>query len=495
MPTLSQRVRHMVGDAFGASLVEENIEKALKAVKERIAQPESHFYDQAQLFMGHEWLSKGQATATYEDLRAMAKNPIVGAIIQTRLNQVAAFCRPQLKDHELGYRVEPVDPEAKPDKARAEEISDWVYSMGTVGYGEPLLETFARKFIADSLILDQACAEVVHQRDGLPAYAVPVDGATIRRLKPSLEFPTPNDTKPWFAQVLGDKIVNTYTREEMIFAIRNPRTDIKSLGYGFSELETLIRTVSSIVNTEKYNSGQLLQGGTQKGVLVVRGDADQDQFNIFKRDFREAIRNAASQWRPPVLLVGKDAQVDWVTLDRSNRDMEYAALFDFLVKQACGVYQIDPAEINWSIGQTGTSVVFNGSQADQQLASKERGLRPLLTFFFNTLNGHLISKLDPNYRLKHAGLDEDRQVEIENITKEAATLKTLNEVRADRNLPPLKGGNIILNPVYLQALTLAQQEAQAKAQEKEQEQQQAAQEAQYSEQPQFADQEPENAAA
>lgn len=453
MVTIGQRVRHIIGDAFGAAIVEQTIEKAIRDAKERAAEPQSTFYDPMSLFMGREWLTKGNQQLSFSDLRSMATNPIIGSIVQTRINQIAAFCTPRNNTYEIGYEIKTEDPDGKRDTALTNAIRDWIYTTGIVGYGEDLLETFARKFMRDSLILDQACAEIVPRWNGLPAYVVAVDSATIRKLAASLDYATPPKSgEPLYAQVLADSITSTYTQEQMIFGVRNPQTDINYAGYGMSELEMLVRVVTTILNTERYNSGQLTQGGTSKGVFVVKGDVDDDQFNVFKRDFREAIRNASQHWRPPVLRVSKDADVDWKTLDRSNRDMEYAQLFDFLVKQACGVYQIDPAEINWQIGASGARVNFE-SGADKKFAqSHQKGLKPLLTFLSNQMNINVIQRIDPRFRMEFVGLDYDRQTDVDIREKEVKSVKTLNEERAELGLPSLgPAGDIVLNEHFMAA--------------------------------------------
>jgi hypothetical protein len=405
--------------------------------------------------MGREWLVRSGSALGFNDLRAMAKNPIIGSIIQTRLNQVAGYCVPQVNQFAPGYVIRSIDGN-NIDANAALQVSNWIYEAGIPGYGEDLLETLARKFIRDSLIMDQACAEIVFRRNGLPAYVVAIDSGTIRRLDASLQYATPeNPDEPLYVQIIDDIIQAEYTGSQMIFGVRNPQTDIRTAGYGLSELEMLIRVITSMFNTEKYNSGQLMQGGTQKGVLVVRGDADNVQFETFKRDFREAVRNAANFWRPPVLKISKDAAVDWVTLDRANRDMEYGRLFDFLVKQACGIYAMDPNEINWSVGAAGSTTTFESRSDVKQAASRNRGLRPLLNFFANQLNPALIQKLDPRFRIEFVGIDLDRRADAEVSRIEVTSFKTLNELRADKGLKNVQGGDIVLNAQYLQALGIA----------------------------------------
>lgn len=451
-PTIGQRLRHIIGDQFGAAIVESRLEKALEDARDRAAAPQSTFYDPLTMFMGKEWMVRRNAAMSFEDLRAMARTPIIASIIHTRMNQVAAFCQPHNDAYDLGFAIKPVKPNVKPKQKTVDALVDWMYHCGLPGYGDPLLETWARKYIRDSLTLDQACSEIVPAKDGTPAYLIAVDSAMIRKLKASLEFATPAKRgTPMFVQVMNEKVVAQYSNEELMFGIRNPQTEMRTAGYGLSELELLVRVITTILTTERYNSGQLAQGGTQKGVLVVTGDAERTQFESFKRDFREAIRNAASYWRPPVLNIGKDAKVDWVTLDRSNRDMEYAQLFDFLVKQSCAMFQIDPIEINWQIGATGQTTTFESRQSDKVTTSQQRGLKPLLTFLANQLNTNVISRLDPEYHLEFVGLARDRNEDTTIWGKEVTLYRTLNEVREELGLEPLEGGDIVLNQLYLQA--------------------------------------------
>lgn len=452
--TLGQRIRSIVGNSFGADIIEMNLEKAIQEARERADGPQSVFYDPLSMFMGNEWLSKQSQSLGFKDLRRMALNPIIGSIISTRINQIAAFCSPQQDAYQTGFRIVAADGSSAKDTARQKEITQWVYQVGIPDYGEDLLETFARKFMRDSLILDQACAEIVFRRNEEPAYMVCVDSATIRKLKASLEYFVPNEQEPFYCQVIDDQIKAEFTQDQMIFGVRNPQTDITMAGYGQSELEILIREVTTILNASKFNAGQLTSGGTAKGVLIVKGDAEKAQFESFKRDFREAVRNAATYWRPPVLQISKEGDVKWEQLDRSNRDMEYAALFDFLVKQSCGVYQMDPSEINWTIAATGTRTNFQSRENDKQTLSQKRGLKPLLNFMANQLNTRIISKIDPRYRLEFVGMDRDRKDDAEMRAKETQTYRTVNETRQELGLESLgPEGDIILSEYFAPKLT------------------------------------------
>jgi len=146
--------------------------------------------------------------------------------------------------------------------------------------------------------------------------------------------------------------------------------------------------------------------------------------------------------------------------------MEYAALFEFLVKQACGVYQIDPAEINWNIGGSGAgSIQFMGSPEQKQNASQQKGLRPLLTFLANQLNTHVVQKIDESLHLEFPDVGLSRVDDAALREKEVRTTRTINEQRKELGWDPIPGGDIILDPIYFQA---RQAEDQKKAQEQQQ---------------------------
>lgn len=459
---MGQRLRQIIGDSFGAEVVEYQLEKALQEVKERASSPMTTFYDPMSVFLGTgNWLYKASAGLTFRDLRNMAKNPVIASIIQTRKNQVSAFAHPQRSAYEYGFKIMSDDKKAEKESATTQEISSFMYEAGIPGYGEESLEVFLRKFVDDSLVLDQACSEIVYRKNGTPAYFVAVDGATIRRTKESLQYAVPaNSKKPWYVQVINERIMTEYTPQELIFGVRNPQTDIRSAGYGFSELEYLVRILTGLIANEKYNVSQLAQGGTAKGVLVVKGDAGRDEFRDFKRDFRTAIRAAADYWSPPVLQVSEKGSVDWLQLDRSNRDIEYAKLFDFLVKVACGVYQISPEEINWSIGNTGTTTTFESRSSDKVATSKDKGLGPLLTFCAVTLTRNIVQRIDERYRIEFVGMDSDRKGDADRRAIEVKTYKTVDEVRAEDGMKPMPDGK---GSVILDAGWMAREQAEQAA--------------------------------
>jgi hypothetical protein len=443
--TLGQKLRSLVQNQFGADLLEEKIEKALRDARQRSdGNPRSIVFDPMTFFSGREWVVRQGAPLSYHDLRQMSKTPVINAIVQTRLNQLALFTEPQRDYFSPGFRIVSDDLAAKKDLEKIRQLEQYVYNCGILGFGEQTLESFVRKFMRDSLVLDHACAEIVPRYSGKPAYFIPVDGATIRLLRRSV-YPTTPDDSVQYVQVINDEIVNTYTENELFVAIRNGVTDLKYNGYGMPELETLIQTVTALVNTERYNASLVAQGGTQKGLLLIKGDGSPEQLESFKRDFREAIRNASRYWRPPVLQVGPDADIRWESIEKNSRDLEFSQLWDFLLKLSCATFNIHPEELSWSVRASGARATFESGNTGRITHSMEKGLRPLLKFLADTLNTHIIQKIDKKYRLTFVGLNVDRERDIKNLANEVTHWKTVNEMRVEMGLKEMPGWDIPLN--------------------------------------------------
>lgn len=414
------------------------------------------------------------SSLSYETLKGMAeKNVIIAAIIQTRLNQVAGFCEPQRNKYSIGFKVQHRDPKHKmspSEKEHVHRLERFVLNMGSERDSErDSFEMWTRKVIRDRLVYDQLCSEKVLRRNGKPysIYAVPAD--TIRIGSPRNKRGAPMtkweaEVTPKYVQVIDGTIVNEYTRREFIFRVANPRTDIRTYNYGLSELELLINTVTSHLWAEEWNRKVFSQGSTVKGILNVTGNVPPQQMEAFKRQWLTQISGVSNAWRTPVM---NSENLQWIPLQPSNNDMGYQQWLEYLIKIACAVYLIDPAEINFDTrGGVGNQPMFMTTNEAQQKVSKDRGLQPLLRFLQNVVNEEIIWEIDDDYEFRFIGLDARTETEaIELRMKELQSYKTLNEIRREADeLPPVEHGDVVLNPVYTGLRQQEQMQAQQAAQ-------------------------------
>lgn len=224
-----------------------------------IDEPRALYWDPFSLVQQLGYRDKPSAV-TYATLQSMVwRVPIVQALIQTRVNQISAFATPQRSRFETGFRVKMRDPEEKPsaaDKRFIRKMEDrLLYSGVDTGdvRGRESFDNFLRKLVRDTLTYDQMNVEVVPDRMGRPARWIPVDAATIRLADTQKLYPDDDPEAVYAVQIYDNVIIAEFTRQELSFGVRNPRTDIRTAGYGTSELEMIVSTVTAVLWAWHYN--------------------------------------------------------------------------------------------------------------------------------------------------------------------------------------------------------------------------------------------------
>lgn len=444
---------------------------------------------------------------TYDMLKRMsAQLSIVSAIVNTRAAQIAAFAQPYRQTRSLGFIIRHKDSGHATTPAEIEHIKDLEKFIMNCGR-EPNpysraqrddFEDFLRKLVRDSLIYDQACAEVVPDRLGIPYEFMAVDASTIRLASDdryigiNSSFNSRNGFVPAvpsrfqnlyegrqygqdeimtaagepvkYVQLINGQIENVYSDSEMVFGVRNPRTDIYIQGYGYGELEQLVTIITSHLYAEEYNRKFFSQGSAPKGLLNLKGDNwTPEQLEDFQRHWQAQVSGAENAWKTPVL---QSEGLEWIDLNKTNREMEFGQWMEYLIKITTGVFMIDPAELNFDLsGGVQQTPLFESSSEWKLKASRDRGLKPLLKFFAKIINKNIIDKIDDHFTLEFVGLDELSEQDKHNmLTEQLAAYMTLNEVRRQLDLPDLPNGDVPLNPTYLDALRLANETKQMEQQ-------------------------------
>lgn len=380
--------------------------------------------------------------------------PVIADIIRVRTTQVCAFTTRPDGRHSPGFKVRLRDQNATPTAAtekRAQELEDNLLNTGYFDPEKPQdaisLTTFAKMFVRDTLVFDQACFEVVPDRKGRPSYFVMVDPSTIRLLDPMLR----EDGDPFAVQVINGSLVSDFTQDELAFCVRNPRSGIRSWGYGMSEIETLVREITGFLWGIEYNRRFFSQGSTTKGILNFKGTIPDKHLRAFRRQWYAMVSGVHNAWRTPITNA---EELQWINLQMSNRDMEYGSWMDFLIKVCCARFQIAPEEVNFSYGNTGQAAAMGGTSTEEKLkASKDLGLRPLVQFFFNCMNQYYLQRIDPDFEAVPVGLDDrGPDAEAELLQKQTHVFLTVDEAREHVGLEPLADGKgeCLLDPTWLQ---------------------------------------------
>lgn len=467
--------------------------------------PKSWFFDPLALQYSLGYKDR-RYSLSYDVLkRIVSQLSIISAIINTRSAQVAAFAQPYRWTKSLGFVIRHKDPDHPTTPAEIAFIKELEQFILNCGRSErnPYsriqrddFESFLRKIVRDSLTYDQLTFEIVPDRMGIPYEFYATDASTVRiasddryvgvngtytqregfvpgvparfqGLYEGKQYGTTNSAgdRVAYVQIINGQIENIYSENELAFGVRNPRTDIYIQGYGYGELEQLYTIVTAHLNAEEYNRKFFTQGSTPKGIMNMKGDNwTPEQLEMFKRQWYAQVAGVENSWKTPII---QSEGVDWIDLAKSNSEMEFGKWMEYLLKVACGVFLIDPAELNFDMhGGVQQTPLFESSQEWKLKASRDRGLKPLLRFIAKMLNKHVIDQIDDHFTLEFVGLDEmSEQEKHEMLVEQIASYMTLNEARRSLDLPDLPGGDVPMNPVYMQMLQMQQQQEQGGGEE------------------------------
>jgi hypothetical protein len=437
-----------------------------------------------------------QSRVTWQMLRRMslACKP-VAAIIQTRQNQVAAFTQIPRRTGDIGFRITTKNPTKKPtagDLERMHELTNWFMNMGYDQYDNRYYEgerrrdnfdSFIRKIVRDTLTLDAVAFEVQRSARGTPYALFPVDPGSIKFAAEKWQFdpktgqtiaiqPEMTDGLPvrYVQELYNGVRVAVFNDRDLMYAVRNPRTDATVGGYGLSELEILMETVTQILFAEQYNAKFFTQNSLPQGILNIAGKYTPEALESFKRQWIAQVTGVANAWRVPIMAID-DAQggVKFEKFsDFSNRDMQYNVWVEYLISSACAVYTIDPSEIGFVMKGAGGGPMVEASGGVKIDFSKDKGLRPLLKFLGSMFND-LVAEMQPDLQFEWVGIDAMSETEkIELTTKKINSgIMTVNEARAIEDMDEIKSNwanapaNSTLIQVYVADMTYQRTKADA----------------------------------
>lgn len=404
---------------------------------------------------------------TYGVLRRMSQTPLVRAVITTRQAQVAEFATPQDNRFEPGFIIQKKkkffskDQEdvTEDDRERMNYLAKFLLSGGDEdnAWDGDTFEVFLKKLTEDSLVLDQATAEIVRNNFGKPTEFMATDGATHRYADSvtqedqsnSLNSPRIRGYLPKYVQVIDGNVVNEYYPWELVFGIRNATTNIYHNGYGRSELEALIQIVTWMLYSDQYNGNFFSQGSSPKGFLKVAGNVNSNRIQEFRQQWMSMTAGVQNAHKVPII---ESEKMEWIDLQQKNSDMQFAEWQEYLLKVICAVYKISPEELGFAVKQSG-GLGDGGNTNDSKVKySRDKGLKPLLRNIESWINKWIINPLDSEFEFKFVGLDIDTEKEsLELDIKRGSLFMGLKELRRKNDLPEdLEEGDILLNPIWMQ---------------------------------------------
>ena len=392
----------------------------------------------------------------FDSMRAMVdQTPVLSAIIMTRIRQVQQFCRVQEGASGPGFAIRHIDKDHRLSQSELESVQLMQRFFDNCGWEfnprqrrrlkRDSLTQFMSKLTRDTLVLDAASIETEMKRDrslGIDGlYAV--DGGTIRLCS---EEGYNGQDEIYALQVVQGQIRTAYTYDDLIYEPRNPRTDVMVAGYGMSEVEMLVKTVTSYLNVLTYNQKFFDSNSIPKGILHLTGNYDQKDLSAFKRYWNSMVKGVNNSWSLPVLVSrDQESRAGFERFGVEANEMLFARFMTLLTAICCSIYGMDPAEISTEGFSAGTSPLSGSDTAERLAASKDKGLRPLLSYFENLFTDYVVRDFSDKYVFRWTGFDD---LDEEKRHERAKLTMTVDEMRAEDGRKPIGGplGDAPVNP-------------------------------------------------
>lgn len=486
---LQKSIPYAFQSKIQASLNSNNPEEIMKAnlylgeITPNSGRIQSVFFDPNDLSGNGKGFKDSKGILSFEVLRRMGNIHIIRSIVNTRIEQIQNFLHFSEDNQKEGFTIRKKTSLFKEEKkeissAEKKKIEEIVEFLMNSGFNEKWdniddFQTFVRKIAFDSLTLDQLAFEVVRDKGwNIKKYRA-VDASLIRFLdsvdpkqRERLEDYRFKGYLPRFCMTWDEQIlINPTTKEpilyypwELGFGIRNKSSDIRKNGYGTSELEILVELITGVLWSIQYNMNNFSIGSTPKGFINVKNaNISDSNLNEFRQAWSQMMTGVRNAKRTPVI---NGIDLEWIDLDKSNREMEYQEWAQFLVIMVCSVYRIDPSELGFSFKNQAQLFGQDGQKARLQ-HSREKGLKPILIFLENIITKYIVSEIDEDYEFVFTGIeveDEETRVNLDKTKLESGmvAMQDIFKKYSGREFDPDK--DIILNQVYQQVQTSKQQQ-------------------------------------
>ena len=434
------------------------------------------------LFMPDEYLYTGNGykesyrTVTFQQAKQISKLFAVQLIHSTRKDQVKNFLSFTTDEQKEGFTITKqrglFDIEtgelSKDEQREVTRIVKFIEDCGNNSKWDNFdnFYEFVSKILGDSLTYDQLGFECIRSNNGELQKVVALDASTIRYLDSTdpryIERFKGMEWKgyyPKFCQVHLNRILtNPVTGNQIMFypwelgwGIRNKISDVERNGYGVGEIETGIQLITWILYSFSYNGNFFSQGSHPKGFLNIKdGGMDNTQLNEFKQSWRDMMSGTNNSHKLPVF---EGIDLEWVDLQKGNKEMEFNKWMEFLLVIFCSLYRIDPSELGFNFSAA-SNIFGQDGQKERLNHSKSKGLKPLLMFLQDVINKYIVSELNPEYSFKFTGIDiEDEQSQIDLDDKKlkagAVSFESIFEKYMGRKYN--KDTDTILNQTFQQA--------------------------------------------
>ena len=235
----------------------------------------------------------------------------------------------------------------------------------------------------------------------------------------------------------GGRVVHLFTRDQLTYYVRNPRTQPDIASYGYPEIEIAVRLIMGFQNALDVNIDTFTRNGTPNGILVLSGSQiTPRQLDLLNRLWTNLKKGVTKAWALPVMGLQGDGKLELLDLSRlKGNELYYKEFLNLLAGAFCTVWRFPVRRLGYhASGQTKDNAPLPSS-GEQLVDEDDPGLEPLLSHLEELINSYLIHTRWPHLKFVFCGKSPKQAAREYEFRRNAMTFK---EARAEAGLKSLE---------------------------------------------------------
>jgi hypothetical protein len=366
-------------------------------------------------------------------------------IIGMRIADILSYANLSNHPWKKGWRITHREADKNPTKEIRKDVilaENFILNCNTQltgGERDARGYTSFRQFLAaltrDTLIMDGMAVWTDRGDDGKVQAFKTVYSGNIRLAMPGGYMNDPSI----FAVAVDQSgtIITTFTRDELVWYVRNPRSQPDVYGYGLSELQIGVRLIQGFQNAFDMNADTFQRNHVPNGMLLLKGVGwVQRQLDILTRVWNNMAAGISKRWQFPALVVPKDGDLSVLDLsDIRGKEAYYMDYMNLSIGAFCTVYRFPPHRLGYKASGKGPDSEMPNQTAMERIDEEDIGKEELLDHIELMINEYLLSSRFPHLRFEFTGKNQKQDAREYEERQLAMTMK---ERRANVGLSSLE---------------------------------------------------------
>ena len=372
-------------------------------------------------------------------------------IISTRVSDVLRYSGYSSHPWKPGWRIELKDKAATPtswDRRDIRACEAMLENCSLDGDADTPRKRDAKGYCSFKKFL----AESVRDYLTYDAIAIWTDLDQRKRIKGWVPMPAGNirlaskmgylGNKDHFAVLIdqGGTVVETFTRDNLIWHPGHPKVDPDWGGYGWSRLDCGMRLIDGFQAAFDVNADIFSKNSFPTGMMLLKGSAwSQNELDLIARQIANLKKGVSKQWAMPAMVVPKDNDIDFLDLNAAkDKDTLYQSYMNLILSVFCMIYQFPYRRFGFRVSDNGADnepLESKHREPSAVTAEEDIGLINLLSTLEHIINTYIIATRFPHLQLTFSGKaprEDAREYESRQLSL------TYGEKRAQADQPNLE---------------------------------------------------------